>query len=76
MGREAGTERLRRVIRKAITDAQLLTACDLVRHHGIPNLKCYFMLGQPTETEEDVEAIVDLAARMLERLRVHDPAGR
>ena len=76
MAPEAGTERLRRVIRKAITDAQLLAACDLVRHHGIPNLKTYFMLGQPTETEEDVEAIVDLAARMLERLRVHDPAGR
>jgi len=76
MAPEAGTERLRRVIRKAITDAQLMTACDLVRRYGIPNLKCYFMLGQPTETDDDVEAIVDLAARMLERLRVHDPAGR
>ena len=76
MAPEAGTERLRRVIRKTITDAQLLTACDLVRSHGIPNLKCYFMLGQPTETEDDVQAIVDLAARMLERLRVHDAAGR
>ena len=36
---EAGTERLRRVIRKAITDEQILGACDLVRAHGIPNLK-------------------------------------
>ncbi len=73
---EAGTERLRRAIRKAITDEQLYTACDLVRRHGIPNLKTYFMIGQPTETAEDVEAIVDLARRMLERLRVLDPAGR
>src|SRR5882672_8962055 len=73
---EAGTERLRRAIRKAITDEQLYTACDLVRRHGIPNLKTYFMIGQPTETAEDVDAIVDLARRMLERLRVLDSAGR
>jgi radical SAM family uncharacterized protein len=72
---EAGTERLRRVIRKAISDEQILTACDLLRRHGIPNLKTYFMIGQPTETVEDVEAIVDLARRMLERLKVHDAAG-
>jgi radical SAM superfamily enzyme YgiQ (UPF0313 family) len=73
---EAGTERLRRVIRKAITDEQLYAACDLVRRHGIPNLKTYFMIGQPTETPEDVEAIADLAGRMLDRLRVLDPSGR
>src|SRR5499433_899254 len=73
---EAGTERLRRVVRKVISDEQLYAACDLVRQHGIPNLKTYFMIGQPTETAEDVDAIADLARRMLERLRVLDPAGR
>jgi radical SAM superfamily enzyme YgiQ (UPF0313 family) len=73
---EAGTERLRRAIRKAISDEQIMTACDLLRRHGIPNLKTYFMIGQPTETIEDVEAIVDLARRMLERLRVLDRVGR
>lgn len=72
---EAGTERLRGVVRKVITDAQLYTACDLLRKYGIPNLKCYFMIGLPTETEEDVLAIVDLAGRMLERLRVPGPDG-
>ena len=72
---EAGTDRLRRVIRKAITDEQILDACSLVRAQGIPNLKTYFMIGQPTETAEDVEAIVDLARRMLERLRVLDAKG-
>jgi radical SAM superfamily enzyme YgiQ (UPF0313 family) len=72
---EAGTDRLRRVIRKAITDEQILEACSLVRAQGIPNLKTYFMIGQPTETDEDVEAIVDLARRMLERLRVLDAKG-
>ena len=76
MAPEAGTERLRRSIRKSITDDQLMTACDLVRAHGIPNLKTYFMIGQPTETIEDVEAIPDLAGRMLERLRILDPTGR
>jgi radical SAM superfamily enzyme YgiQ (UPF0313 family) len=73
---EAGTERLRRAIRKEISDEQLYRACELVRRHGIPHLKCYFMIGQPTETREDVEAIPDLAARLLERLRVLDPAGK
>ncbi|MFQ5829487.1 MAG: radical SAM protein [Candidatus Methylomirabilia bacterium] len=73
---EAGTERLRRIIRKAITDEQLYTACDLVRSYGIPNLKCYFMIGLPGETLEDVEAIVDLAERLLGRLRVPSRDGR
>jgi radical SAM superfamily enzyme YgiQ (UPF0313 family) len=73
---EAGTERLRRAIRKAISDEQILAACDLVRAQGIPNLKAYFMIGQPTETDADVEAIAVLARRMLERLRARDPQGR
>src|SRR5437667_202432 len=73
---EAGTERLRRAIRKAITDEQILTACDLVRAHGIPNLKTYFMIAQPTETLADVEAIPPLAERMLERLCVPDPKAK
>ncbi|HEV8676543.1 MAG TPA: radical SAM protein [Methylomirabilota bacterium] len=73
---EAGTERLRRVIRKNITDEQLYAACALVRAHGIPNLKCYFMIGQPTETAEDVAAIPDLAIRLLERLRGPSPDGQ
>jgi radical SAM superfamily enzyme YgiQ (UPF0313 family) len=75
MAPEAGTERLRAVVRKMITDQQLYSACDLLRQHGIPNLKCYFMIGLPTETRADVEAIVELAARMLERLRVPGPDG-
>jgi radical SAM superfamily enzyme YgiQ (UPF0313 family) len=75
MAPEAGTERLRAVVRKAITDQQLYEACELLRRYGIPNLKCYFMIGLPTETREDVEAIPDLAARLLERLQVLGPDG-
>ncbi len=76
MAPEAGTERLRGVIRKAISDAQLYAACELVRRYGIPNLKTYFMIGLPTETRDDVAAIPDLAGRLLERLRVPGPDGR
>jgi radical SAM superfamily enzyme YgiQ (UPF0313 family) len=72
---EAGTERLRRVIRKAISDEQLFAACDLLRSHGIPHLKCYFMIGLPTETAADIEAIPALAERMLKRLQVPGPDG-
>src|SRR6266849_1847789 len=75
MAPEAGTERLRGVVRKVISDEQLYEACDLLRRYGIPNLKCYFMIGLPTETREDVEAIPDLAARLLERLQVRGPDG-
>jgi len=75
MAPEAGTERLRRVIRKVITDEQLYDACDLLRRYGIPNLKCYFMIGLPTETREDVLSIADLAARLLDRLNVLGPDG-
>src|SRR5262245_54311636 len=75
MAPEAGTERLREVVRKVISDEQLYAACDLLRKYGIPNLKCYFMIGLPTETREDVSAIVDLTARMLDRLRVPGPDG-
>ena len=75
MAPEAGTERLRQVVRKVISDEQLYAACDLLRRYGIPNLKCYFMIGLPTETREDVVAIPELAERMLERLRVPGPDG-
>src|SRR5262249_58033560 len=75
MAAEAGTERLRAVVRKTIADEQLYAACDLLRKYGIPNLKCYFMVGLPTETREDVVAIPELAARMLDRLRVPGPDG-
>jgi radical SAM superfamily enzyme YgiQ (UPF0313 family) len=75
MAPEAGTERLRQAIRKPITDAQIMAACEAIRRHGIPNLKCYFMIGLPGETPEDVDAIPELAERMLERLQRRGPDG-
>ena len=61
---EAGSERLRRVINKGITEQDVLNAATALVDHGIPNLKLYFMVGLPTETREDVEAIVTLVKRI------------
>ena len=60
---EAGTDRLRQVINKGITEEDLLaTCCDAFRL-GWKLIKLYFMVGLPTETEADVEAIIDLAKK-------------
>ena len=64
---EAGSERLRRVINKGITEDDVLNAAETLVAHGIPNLKLYFMLGLPTETPADVEAVVDLVKRIKHR---------
>jgi radical SAM family uncharacterized protein len=61
---EAGSERLRRVINKGVTEADVLSAAETLVAHGIPNLKLYFMIGLPTETDEDVQAIAALAKRI------------
>lgn len=57
---EAGSERLRQFINKPQSDAQILGAVELATRYNFPQLKLYFMLGQPTETEEDVEAIAEM----------------
>jgi radical SAM superfamily enzyme YgiQ (UPF0313 family) len=54
---EAGSVRMRKVINKPQADAQILHAVELAARYNFPQLKMYFMIGQPTETEEDVEAI-------------------
>jgi len=64
---EAGSQRLRDVIHKGLAEAKLLAAVDALLAHGIVKLRLYFMLGLPTETEEDVEAIVQLVRRIRHR---------
>ena len=61
---EAGSQRLRDVINKGIDEAQILNAVRMLAEGGILNLKLYFMVGLPTETEADVQAIVDLTAEI------------
>jgi radical SAM superfamily enzyme YgiQ (UPF0313 family) len=65
---ETGGERLRRVVNKRITDEEILAAAEAVAEAGIPNLKLYFMIGLPTETEEDREEIVTLLVKVRERV--------
>jgi radical SAM superfamily enzyme YgiQ (UPF0313 family) len=57
---EAGSERLRALIHKGISTDDVMRAADLAARYDFPRLKLYFMLGLPTEIEEDVQAIVDL----------------
>lgn len=62
---EAGTQRLRDYINKKITEEDLLNACSAAFAGGWNNIKLYFMLGLPTETDEDVVGIAELAQKVL-----------
>ena len=64
---DAGSERMRRTINKGVTEDQVLSAAEILVAAGIPNLKLYFMVGLPTETDDDVAAIVDLVQRVKKR---------
>lgn len=61
---EAGTQRLRDVINKNITEDEIMNACRLAFDSGYTAVKLYFMLGLPTETDEDIEGIAELADRI------------
>ena len=65
---EAGTDRLRRAINKDVTDEDLLTSCAEAFKQGWRTVKLYFMVGLPTETDEDVIGIARLATQVA-RLR-------
>ncbi len=64
---EAGTQRLRDVINKGITEEDIMSSLKLAFEGGWNSVKLYFMLGLPTETAEDVEGIADLV-RKIEKL--------
>lgn len=62
---EAGTERLRKVINKPVSDSDLLDAAETIFKNGWSVLKLYFMIGLPTETQEDLDGIIRLANELL-----------
>ena len=62
---EAGTQRLRDVINKNLTEEEILTTCANAFEGGWNNVKLYFMLGLPTETDEDVLGIADLVYKII-----------
>jgi radical SAM superfamily enzyme YgiQ (UPF0313 family) len=73
---ETGSDRLRRVINKTVTNAEILDKADLIFANGIDNLKLYFMIGLPTETDEDMREIYELSASLRDvMLRYARPKG-
>ncbi len=63
---EAGTQRLRDAINKNVTEDEILSTCATAFSGGWSNVKLYFMLGLPTETDEDVLGIAELANKVLQ----------
>ena len=66
---EAGTQRLRDVINKGVTEEDIMGACGNAFKNGWNKVKLYFMMGLPTETDEDLKGIADLAKRINELYR-------
>lgn len=77
---ETGSDRLRRVINKTVTNDEILEKADLIFSEGIENLKLYYMIGLPTETDDDLVALRDqtVALRdvMLRHARSRGAVGR
>ena len=68
---ETGSDRLRRVINKTITNDEILDRAELIFSSGIENLKLYFMIGLPSETDDDLVAIRDLTNELREIMLRH-----
>src|SRR5437867_1288653 len=74
---ETGSDRLRRVINKTVTNDEILDRADLIFANGIENLKLYYMIGLPSETDEDLVAIRDLTLQIRDRmLKYARPKGQ
>ena len=68
---EAGSERMRAVINKMVSEEDMLRTAEVAFSNGWRHVKLYFMVGLPTETDEDVQAIADLTIRVYEVARSH-----
>jgi radical SAM superfamily enzyme YgiQ (UPF0313 family) len=74
---ETGSDRLRRVINKTMTNDEILAAADTIFGQGIESLKLYYMIGLPSETDEDLVAIRELTVQLREVMLKHArPRGR
>jgi radical SAM superfamily enzyme YgiQ (UPF0313 family) len=65
---DGGSERLRQVINKGITENDVLAAVKILAEKGIKNLKLYYMIGLPTETQDDLDEMVDLTMKVKEKI--------
>lgn len=70
---EAGTQRLRDVINKNIREEDIFNACRIAFSHGWNSVKLYFMMGLPTETDEDLDGIARISRTVVELWRQYSP---
>ena len=68
---ETGSDRLRRVINKTVTNEEILSAAEMIFASGMEHLKLYFMIGLPTEEDDDLVAIRDLTLQLREVMMRH-----
>jgi radical SAM superfamily enzyme YgiQ (UPF0313 family) len=74
---ETGSDRMRRVINKTVTNDEILDRADLIFRSGLDNLKLYYMIGLPTETDDDLVAIRDLTVQLRDiMMRYAKPRGQ
>ncbi len=73
---EAGTQRLRDVINKNVTEEEILNTCKIAFEGGYSLVKLYFMLGLPDETDEDIEGIANLAQKIIDMFYEMDRSKR
>jgi len=66
---EAGSQRLRNVINKTQTEDQMMQAITLAQEYNFPQLKLYFMVGHPTETDDDIQALIDFTLEARQRFK-------
>lgn len=66
---EAGSQRLRNVINKTQTEEQMMRAISLAQEFNFPQLKLYFMVGHPTETDDDIQALIDFTLEARKRFK-------
>ncbi|NPA61953.1 MAG: radical SAM protein [Methanococci archaeon] len=66
---EAGSERLREFIKKDISEEDIMNAVDIAKKFNVEKIKLYFMVGLPTETEEDVEEIINLSKKIKNQIK-------
>ena len=65
---EAGSERLRKIINKGVTESDIIEAIDKVAEYRLKHLKLYFMIGLPTETDDDIDDIIKLTLALKGRI--------
>jgi radical SAM superfamily enzyme YgiQ (UPF0313 family) len=65
---EAGSERLRQLINKCVTEDDIVGAIDMISKMGVRQIKLYFMIGLPTETDDDIEEIIKLTLLVKRRI--------